>query len=94
MTHITRPWFKVFYFRSLICQWQCADISRCLVKKPIFDALVMARRTNFTSFYLLAVLICIGIGVITKDKYIGLLLAVAAVLWIAGIQSKRNRNAN
>lgn len=51
----------------------------------------MASKTNFTSFYLLAILICIGIGVITEDKYIGLLLAIAAVLWLAGIQSKRNR---
>jgi len=51
----------------------------------------MARQTNFTSFYLLAILICIGIGVETKDKYIGILLAIAAVLWLAGIQAKRNR---
>ncbi|MBS1533345.1 MAG: DUF5325 family protein [Bacteroidetes bacterium] len=54
----------------------------------------MARRTtNFTSFYLLAILICIGIGVITEDKYIGILLAIAAVLWIMGIEHRyKNKN--
>jgi hypothetical protein len=51
----------------------------------------MASRSNFTSFYLLAILICIGVGIVTEDKYIGILLAIAAVLWLAGIQARRNR---
>ncbi|HWD89783.1 MAG TPA: hypothetical protein VG367_16745 [Mucilaginibacter sp.] len=59
--------------------------------KSLYLAFLMASRSNFTSFYLLAILICIGVGIVTEDKYIGILLAIAAVLWLAGIQARRNR---
>ena len=52
----------------------------------------MAKKSNFSSFYIIAILVSLGVAVLTEDKYIGVLLGIALMLWIAGIQQRRNSN--
>jgi hypothetical protein len=51
----------------------------------------MAKKSNFNSFYILAILVSLGVAILTEDKYIGVLLGIALVLWIAGIQQKYHK---
>lgn len=51
----------------------------------------MAKKTNFTPFYIMAILVSLGVAVLTEDKYIGVLLGIALVLWIAGIKQKYDK---
>jgi branched-subunit amino acid transport protein len=62
------------------------------LKKILSLAPDMAKKSNFSSFYIMAILVSLGVAVLTKDKYIGVLLGIALCLWIAGIQQRRNRN--
>ncbi|HVV55078.1 MAG TPA: hypothetical protein VHC47_07135 [Mucilaginibacter sp.] len=47
-------------------------------------------RPNFKTYYFAAILIGLVIGIVTEDKYIGILVAIALVLTVAGI---RRRNS-
>jgi hypothetical protein len=49
------------------------------------------QRPNFKTYYLLAILTGLFIGIATEDKYIGFLVAIALVLTVSGIR-QRNRN--
>ncbi|HTI58547.1 hypothetical protein [Mucilaginibacter sp.] len=51
----------------------------------------MKQRPNFKTYYLLAILTGLFIGIATEDKYIGFLVAIALVLTVSGIR-QRNRN--
>jgi len=61
------------------------------LQKILSLAIGMAKKSNFSSFYIIAILVSLGVAVLTEDKYIGVLLGIALVLWIAGIQQRRNR---
>mgnify|MGYP001546274570 CR=1 FL=1 len=64
---------------------------RTALWKILSLAIEMAKKSNFSSFYIIAILVSLGVAVLTEDKYIGVLLGIALMLWIAGIQQRRNR---
>ena len=47
---------------------------------------------NFTSWYIMAVIVSLGVALVTEDKYVGVLLAIALMLWIAGMEQRSKRN--
>jgi len=65
---------------------------RAALWKILYLSPEMAKKSNFSSFYIIAILVSLGVAVLTEDKYIGVLLGIALSLWIAGIQQRRNRN--
>jgi hypothetical protein len=48
-------------------------------------------KPNFTTYYFAAILFGLIIGLVTEDKYIGILIAIALVLTIAGLRRKYGR---
>lgn len=45
-------------------------------------------RPNFKTYYFTAIGIGLAVGIYTEDKYIGILLAVALVLAVAGMKQR------
>jgi hypothetical protein len=54
----------------------------------------MALRPNFQTYYFTAVMIGLAAGLYTEDKYIGILVAIALVLTVAGMKQRYNQNQN
>jgi hypothetical protein len=55
---------------------------------------VMALRPNFKTYYTVAIMIGFAVGIYTEDKYIGILLAIALVLAVAGMKQRYNQGQN
>ncbi|HZX58573.1 MAG TPA: hypothetical protein VFE54_07595 [Mucilaginibacter sp.] len=54
----------------------------------------MALRPNFKTYYTVAIMIGFAVGIYTEDKYIGILLAIALVLAVAGMKQRYNQGQN
>ncbi|MFI5161283.1 MAG: hypothetical protein ACHQHN_08395 [Sphingobacteriales bacterium] len=54
----------------------------------------MTLRPNFKTYYFTAIFIGVAVGIYTEDKYIGILLAVALVLAVAGMKQRYERGPN
>ncbi|MBS1527742.1 MAG: hypothetical protein JST19_19000 [Bacteroidetes bacterium] len=48
-------------------------------------------KPNFNTYYFAAVLFGLIIGLVTEDKYIGMLVAIALVLTVAGLRQRYRR---
>ena len=57
----------------------------------ILSLTTIMAKPNFKTYYVLAILTGLFIGIATEDKYIGFLIAIALVLTLSGIK-QRNRN--
>jgi hypothetical protein len=51
----------------------------------------MAQRPNFKTYYFTAIFIGFAVGLYTEDKYIGILVAIALVLTVAGMKQRYDK---
>ena len=70
------------------------DYKKNALWKNISLTLVMALRPNFKTYYTVAIMIGFVVGIYTEDKYIGILLAIALVLAVAGMKQRYNQGQN